>query len=210
MKEIIKMIPGGFNNPEVVVIVGIVIILFLIILGILWFILPFAIFGTKAKLEEIITENKDTNALIKTIIDENKITNARIDGIILKIKSLPDKNIGSDISEELIDEDGDKRKYPRLEFICTATVMGQMAKITDLSIGGLFIEIEKPSDIKIGKTMNIDLTLPTEYDPIRVKVKCTNQKEKGFGCQFVDLSPENQRAISNCFGEFRNTIPISD
>ena len=40
---------------------GLVISLFLLVLAILWFLLPFAIFGTKDKLSELITESKKTN-----------------------------------------------------------------------------------------------------------------------------------------------------
>jgi len=39
----------------------IVVVLFLSILAILWFFLPFAIFGTKDKLNELIEETKKTN-----------------------------------------------------------------------------------------------------------------------------------------------------
>jgi GGDEF domain-containing protein len=68
----------------------------------------------------------------------------------------------------------------------------QGARITDFSIGGLFLEIEKPSAIKRGKTMNIDLSLPTEYDPIRVEdfmaaaYKCLfAAKEAGKDCVVI-------------------------
>lgn len=40
---------------------SIIIVLFLVVLAILWFILPFAIFGTKDKLAELIRESKKTN-----------------------------------------------------------------------------------------------------------------------------------------------------
>jgi len=39
----------------------IVVVLFLFVLAILWFFLPFAIFGTKDKLNELIEETKKTN-----------------------------------------------------------------------------------------------------------------------------------------------------
>jgi len=40
---------------------GIFVFLFLLVLGILWFLLPFAIFGTKAKLDAILSESMRTN-----------------------------------------------------------------------------------------------------------------------------------------------------
>jgi len=41
--------------------------LFLLVLAILWFFLPFAIFGTKDKLNELISETKKTNEELKKL-----------------------------------------------------------------------------------------------------------------------------------------------
>jgi hypothetical protein len=40
---------------------SLIVTVFLVILAILWFMLPFAIFGTKDKLDELIAESKATN-----------------------------------------------------------------------------------------------------------------------------------------------------
>ena len=50
--------------------IGLVVILFLFVLAVLWFLLPFAIFGTKDKLAEIIQETKKTNAELARISSE--------------------------------------------------------------------------------------------------------------------------------------------
>lgn len=42
-----------------------VVVLFLVVLAILWVIMPFAIFGTKGKLDELIREAKKTNQLLQ-------------------------------------------------------------------------------------------------------------------------------------------------
>jgi len=52
------ILSGGF---------GIMITLFLFILGILWFMLPFAVFGTKDKLNELIQETKKTNEQLSAL-----------------------------------------------------------------------------------------------------------------------------------------------
>ena len=53
----------------------IIIVLFLVVLAILWFILPFAIFGTKDKLDELIRETKKTNDhLVRLRSDLNTFT----------------------------------------------------------------------------------------------------------------------------------------
>jgi hypothetical protein len=46
---------------------GVAIVLFLVVLAILWFLLPFAIFGTKDKLSELIAESKKTNEELKAL-----------------------------------------------------------------------------------------------------------------------------------------------
>ncbi len=56
-----------------------VIVLFLVVLAILWFFLPFAIFGTKNKLNELIEEAKTTNTILADLQSE-----------IIELKKLPD------------------------------------------------------------------------------------------------------------------------
>ena len=46
---------------------GILWILFLVVLGILWFLLPFAIFGTKDRLRDLIEENRRSNQELAAI-----------------------------------------------------------------------------------------------------------------------------------------------
>ena len=55
------LLGGGF---------GLIVILFLFVLALLWFLLPFAIFGTKDKLAEIIAESKRTNVELARIASE--------------------------------------------------------------------------------------------------------------------------------------------
>jgi len=43
-----------------------------LLLAILWFVLPFAIFGIKPRLDEIVDELRRTNALLKNLVDERK------------------------------------------------------------------------------------------------------------------------------------------
>jgi len=57
---------GEFMGGGFVAFIGV----FLIILALLWFLLPFAIFGTKDKLDEIIHETKKTNALLERIANK--------------------------------------------------------------------------------------------------------------------------------------------
>ncbi|MBB6598027.1 hypothetical protein [Luteimonas sp. MC1825] len=64
-----ELMTGGF---------GLVVVLFLFVLALLWFLLPFAIFGTKDKLAEIIAESKKTNNELARISAELAATRSAI------------------------------------------------------------------------------------------------------------------------------------
>jgi len=49
---------------------GLLIVIFLIVLALLWFFLPFAIFGTKDLIEQQIKESKETNKLLKQLLEQ--------------------------------------------------------------------------------------------------------------------------------------------
>jgi len=49
--------------------IGLVVVIFLVVLALLWFFLPFAIFGTKDLIEQQIKETKETNRLLKQILE---------------------------------------------------------------------------------------------------------------------------------------------
>ena len=69
---------------------GILIILFLFILAILWFLLPFAIFGTKDKLDLLIEESRITNAELADIRAE--LVAARLELHLKSQESKPEIN----------------------------------------------------------------------------------------------------------------------
>ena len=48
-------------------IVGILVIIFLVILAVLWFLLPFAVFGINSKLHELNRQTKKANEILQSI-----------------------------------------------------------------------------------------------------------------------------------------------
>ncbi|MBW1890202.1 MAG: PilZ domain-containing protein [Deltaproteobacteria bacterium] len=104
----------------------------------------------------------------------------------------------------------ERRAHPRLEFHCTARVVGikDSVNITDISLGGFFFELKLSAKLRMGQIANVAISLPTENEPMRIKVRLINQTERGVGCAFVDLAPNQRRAIRNCFETFKDTIPI--
>ena len=51
------------GTPLISGVLGFVIVLFLVVLAILWFCLPFAVFGIKRRLDDLIHESRATRAL---------------------------------------------------------------------------------------------------------------------------------------------------
>ncbi len=47
-------------------------IIFLVVSALLWFLLPFAVFGTKRKIDQLIEENQETNLKLQLLINEMK------------------------------------------------------------------------------------------------------------------------------------------
>lgn len=103
----------------------------------------------------------------------------------------------------------ERRKDPRLEFHCNAMVLGidGVKTITDISLGGIFIEIDDLDGIEIGQTMMINVKLPTESKTMRLKAKAINKNNRGVGCQFVSLKESQKDAICMCFEYFKDTLP---
>ncbi len=52
---------------EAITSLGALWVLFLLVLGILWFLLPFAVFGTKDRLRDLIEENRRSNQELAAI-----------------------------------------------------------------------------------------------------------------------------------------------
>jgi hypothetical protein len=54
---------------------GFMVIVWLVVLfaAVLWILLPFAVFGTKPKLDLIIAEARQTNALLKSLADQQRV-----------------------------------------------------------------------------------------------------------------------------------------
>jgi hypothetical protein len=228
MDQLASLLNGYLNRPEVVIAVGVLTLvsfIVLIILAILWGLLPFAVFGTKKKLDEIISESQKANTWLEELVSENQKMNSWLSEIMSESKrttvwlsemiteikaAAAEAPARQDSPPEKADTDpNDQRKHPRLEFHCTGMIMGTTAVVSDISMGGVFLELDEiPELLKVGQVTNMDLDLPTETLPVRMKVKIVNKNEKGVGCKFVDLSQDNMRAINDCFDEFKNTLPI--
>lgn len=116
-----------------------------------------------------------------------------------------------DFRRDIVEGHEEKRRYPRLEFHCPVKVQGLegVHRVTDIGMGGVFVELNDPSRLEMGQTLQLAIKLPTEYEPIRLKAQVVNLRNRGAGFKFVDLSRENQEVIRVCFNTFKDTIPLT-
>ncbi len=105
---------------------------------------------------------------------------------------------------------GEKRQHPRLAFHCKATIRGihQVVRVTDISLGGFFFELNTKKKLKMGALVDVNMRLPTETDTLRFKAMLISQGTRGIGCKFISLTPDIQESIRNCFELFKDTLPI--
>ena len=105
--------------------------------------------------------------------------------------------------------DNDKRKNPRTEIRCDATIFGidGILIITDISLGGIFVEAKPSNKIPIGESVIINFKLPIEKSVIRLKAKTINKTERGIGCQFIFENDKQKKIIFKAFEFLRETLP---
>jgi hypothetical protein len=115
-----------------------------------------------------------------------------------------------DFRRKVSDVHENMRAHPRLEFHCQARIGGVKGvfRVTDISMGGAFLEYTPPSAFKLGQTLQLTMKLPTEYDPIKIKAEVVNVRERGVGLRFVNMTRRNQEIIRFCFETFKDTVPL--
>jgi c-di-GMP-binding flagellar brake protein YcgR len=115
----------------------------------------------------------------------------------------------ADLRSEKRNVEHERRKDPRLEFHCSAMIHGLdgVLTITDISLGGIFIEVSDSESFDIGQTVIINSKLPTETSALRFKAKVVNKTDRGIGCQFISLDEQEKEAICLCFEYFKDTLP---
>ena len=103
----------------------------------------------------------------------------------------------------------DKRKSPRTELRCDATIFGVdgILIITDISLGGIFVEAKMSNIIPIGRIVTINLKIPTAKNVIRMKAKTVNRTDRGIGCQFIYDSDKEKKTIFRFFDFIKDTLP---
>ena len=89
MEQFLTIFSEYLSKPEVVTAIGVltvIYLIFLIFLSVLWCILPFAVFGTKKRLREIIGESQKTNELLEEMVKETQKINTWLAEIMSESK----------------------------------------------------------------------------------------------------------------------------
>jgi hypothetical protein len=115
-----------------------------------------------------------------------------------------------DFRREVLEVSKDRRQHPRIEFHCLVRIEGvkSIKRVTNISMGGLFVECKYPSAFKEGQTVHMTIKLPSEDEHIKAKAEVANVRDTGIGLKFVDLTQENQEIIRFYFDAFKETIPL--
>ena len=104
-----------------------------------------------------------------------------------------------DVRSRLEEVDKEKRDAPRVEFHCPVKIEGFKGekRITDISLGGLFIECENTLRRKLeyGQTLRLFMKLPTYHEMLTGKVRVASVGERGIGCKYVDLNQKNKKNL---------------
>jgi len=107
----------------------------------------------------------------------------------------------------------EKRKGARVEIVFPVRISGFQGetRITDISMGGVFIECENALGTKFqkGQILHLFMHLPTENKPMIERAEVRYAGDRGIGCKFVGLSQKNEEAIRQCISVFKDTLPIA-
>ncbi|OEU46095.1 MAG: hypothetical protein BBJ60_12080 [Desulfobacterales bacterium S7086C20] len=105
-----------------------------------------------------------------------------------------------------------QRKHERVELVCPVTLEGihGTAKARDISLGGLFLEIDSSTDhqFKVGQRLSMTMRLPTENQNIVVEAEVTMVRDQGIGCKFLAMELQPKKAIRRCISLLKETLPI--
>jgi Tfp pilus assembly protein PilZ len=117
-----------------------------------------------------------------------------------------------DCRREVAEVDEEKRIDPRVEFQCPAEIEGIRGEaiITDLSLGGVFVECQFSfrKRFQVDQLIHLAMELPNESEAIRVQARIVSFSNRGMHCRFESLSPTSEEAVQRCFSIARHTLPI--
>ena len=106
--------------------------------------------------------------------------------------------------------DLEKRKNPRVDIHFQVKIgMKQEVphQVQDLSVGGLFIETTNPSEFREEDEIELVMREPADNKLMRLDARVAHVGKNGIGVEFLNVTPEDQKALKTCFDVFRHTLP---
>jgi len=129
-----------------------------------------------------------------------------------KTTEVTEKSTWIDCRRNMAEISKEQRVDPRVDLQCPVYIEGirDQKTITDLSIGGVFVECDSASRNKFrtGQLIRLTIKLPTEDDMIQVPAEVVSYSDRGMHCQFAPLDRRTEDAIYGCFSVAKHTIPI--
>jgi flagellar biosynthesis protein FlhG len=171
-------------------------------------------------LESVTTLSKDLGAIKKTLENGHRLHSQpgplSERGVTKDIKKKPTKEEQQswiDTRRRIERVNDEKRKGARVEIVFPVRISGFQGetRVTDISMGGVFIECENAlgTKFKKGQILHLFMHLPTENKPTIEKAEVRYVGNRGIGCKFVELSQQNEEAIRQCISVFKDTLPIA-
>ena len=119
-------------------------------------------------------------------------------------------SVTTNLSSETMQGNSDRRKYPRISFHVPVSVMGlnEEARVVDFSLNGFFVQMNARSKLTEGQQVRLALKFPHGKTSTVIKAKVVYIDQKGFGCQFVHLSPLINEQLEKIFDMYSGTLPI--
>ena len=117
-----------------------------------------------------------------------------------------------DCRRKISEVNEEKRIDPRVEFQCPVEIEGFHGEmiVTDLSLGGVFIECQFAfqEEFQLNQTIYLLMALPTEEAPVGMQAKIVSFSRRGIHCKFINPGPKSHEAVQRCFGVAKHTLPI--
>jgi len=84
----------------------------------------------------------------------------------------------------------DNRKHTRISFYLPVQIEGYNGPhwISELSMGGLFVDSESAGQFKTGEEINMVARVSDERDPIHATCRVTRVTKNGIGIEFVHIT----------------------
>ena len=104
----------------------------------------------------------------------------------------------------------EKRRVPRIDLYLPLTVKRRKGarKIRDLSLTGLFIELNDTSSFQVRDEVDLVIDIPYESSAMEVRARVVRVTGDGMGVDFMNMPAQTAHILEYWFNVYRHTVPI--